>query len=67
MRHILRPLAIVLAASLVLLTGCRDKHEPVKPTVAATQPYDIGQGSLPCKAGPLRRGAVERANSLLQR
>ena len=36
MRPLLRPFAIVLAACLVLLGGCRDKHEPVKPTVAAS-------------------------------
>jgi hypothetical protein len=27
--------------------------------------YDNGQGSLPCKASSLRRGAVDRANPLL--
>jgi hypothetical protein len=33
--NLIRPLAIALAACLMLLGGCQDKHEPVKPTVAA--------------------------------
>lgn len=37
MNQLIRPLALVLATSLLLLGGCRDKHEPVKPTVAASQ------------------------------
>ena len=34
MRPMFRPLVIALAACMLLLGGCRDKHEPVKPTVA---------------------------------
>jgi hypothetical protein len=30
----LRALLLALAACLLLLGGCRDRHEPVKPTVA---------------------------------
>ena len=35
MNQLIRPLCAVLGAALLLLGGCRDKHEPVKPTVAA--------------------------------
>ena len=31
-----RALAACLALSLILLGGCRDRHEPIKPTVAAS-------------------------------
>jgi len=34
MKTLIRPLT-ALACCLLLLAGCRDKHEPVKPTVAA--------------------------------
>jgi hypothetical protein len=32
----IRPLALAFAACLLLQGGCRDRHEPVKPTVAQT-------------------------------
>ncbi len=35
MKSFLRPLA-VLATCCLLLQGCQDKHEPVKPTVSAS-------------------------------
>lgn len=35
-----RSLLLVLALASLALGGCRDKHEPVKPTVSA------GQGKL---------------------
>lgn len=35
MKPLIRPLA-ALACCLLLLGACRDKHDPVKPTVAAT-------------------------------
>lgn len=34
MKTLIRPLTAV-ACCLFLLAGCQDKHEPVKPTVAA--------------------------------
>ena len=34
MKPLIRPLT-ALACCLLLLAGCQDKHEPVKPTVAA--------------------------------
>jgi hypothetical protein len=33
----MKPL-IILGCCLLLLAGCQDKHDPVKPTVAAIQP-----------------------------
>jgi uncharacterized lipoprotein YajG len=36
MHALIKPLVLALAASLVLLAGCQDKHEPLKPTVAAS-------------------------------
>ena len=33
MKALIRPLT-ALACSMLLLAGCQDKHEPVKPTVA---------------------------------
>lgn len=33
----MKPL-IALACCLLLLGGCQDRHEPVKPTVATAQP-----------------------------
>ena len=35
MNQLLRPLCAVLAVAMLMLGGCRDKHEPVKPTVVA--------------------------------
>jgi hypothetical protein len=37
MKPLIRPLACLAACCLLLLGGCKNKHEPVKPTVA-TQP-----------------------------
>ena len=37
MKSLIRPLASLVACCVLLLGGCKDKHEPVKPTVA-TQP-----------------------------
>jgi|CXWL01.1.fsa_nt_gi hypothetical protein len=34
MKAPLRPLVLALAACLLLAGGCRDRHEPTKPTVA---------------------------------
>jgi hypothetical protein len=36
MHALIKPLVLALAASLALLAGCQDKHEPLKPTVAAS-------------------------------
>lgn len=36
MNILLRALTGALAACLLMLGGCRDRHEPVKPTVAAS-------------------------------
>lgn len=33
----MKPL-IALACCVLLLAGCKDRHEPVKPTVAMAQP-----------------------------
>lgn len=38
MKQLMRPLALALLTCLLLLGGCRDKHEPVKPTVAVIAP-----------------------------
>jgi hypothetical protein len=35
MKTFFRPLAALLACAVVMLGGCQDKHEPVKPTVAS--------------------------------
>jgi hypothetical protein len=35
MNTLLRPLAALLACGALLLAGCQDKHDPVKPTVAS--------------------------------
>ena len=38
MKPLIRPLAAVAACCLLMLAGCQDKHEPVKPPVTALQP-----------------------------
>jgi hypothetical protein len=38
MKPFLRPLTAMAACCLLLLGGCQDRHEPVKPTVAQAQP-----------------------------
>jgi len=35
MKTFFRPLAALLACAALVLGGCQDKHEPVKPTVAS--------------------------------
>lgn len=37
MKTLLRPVAAALACA-TLLAGCQDRHDPVKPTVAASRP-----------------------------
>jgi hypothetical protein len=37
MNNRLRAIAAVLACGALLLAGCQDKHDPVKPTVASAQ------------------------------
>ena len=34
MNQLIRPFCAVLAVAMSMLGGCRDKHEPIKPTVA---------------------------------
>lgn len=38
MKTLLRPVAAALACATLLLAGCQDRHDPVKPTVAASRP-----------------------------